>query len=400
MSGASTPSSGPQIGRRPLLRALALAALTAPAATRPGLAEAVASRGAPTAGTDDMTAAINAMIANAPDGSVITLPGGQDLRVDGTIRMPDRRGLVLEGNGARLYSTLTTPLNTKPVIPMIEVLGGTDITIRNLTLQGTNPTADFEVRREWQPLIGVRGVEGMVIRGVTGIGSWGDFVHMAPDTRPVQDILASGVEVTGCETRRIGRNQISLTGCTDVDVHANTFGGTGYQVFDIEVQAPWWRASRISVRNNQIGGKVSLSVLVCATSGIEVSDIDFTNNEMTVASSSCEPPILLVNKAAPKRNIRVTNNVLRTLSNGARLSGVENVALLDNELIQHPGGGCRYGMAAVLASASNTIQIQGNTVRGSYHEMVRTPLDDVTGLVSCGNQMFTTSGSPVQERCV
>lgn len=399
MSGNPGFSRGPFIGRRPLLRTMALAALTASAVTRPRLAEAIAVEGA-TGGTSDMTATINAMIASAPDGSVVTLPRGQDLRVDGTIRLPDRRGLVLEGNGARLYSTLTTPLSTKPVIPMIEAHGGTDITIQNLTMQGTNPTADFEVRREWQPLIGVRGVQGMAIRGVTGIGSWGDFVHLAPDTRPEQDVLASNVEITGCQTRRIGRNQVSLTGCTDIDVHDNRFGGTGYQVFDIEVQAPWWRASRISIRNNLIGGKVSLSVLVCATSGIEVSDVEFTNNEMTVVPSSCEPPILLVNKTAPKRAIRVTNNVLRTLSNAARLSGVENVALLDNQLTQYPGGGCRYGRAAVLASASNGIQIQGNTVRGSYDEMVRTPLDDVTGLVSCGNHMFSALGAPLQESCV
>lgn len=335
----------------------------------------------------DATAALNAAIAGTPDGSTLRLPSGAKFRVDGTLRVKDRHSLVIDGNGALLYSTVTSPLSTKPVIPMFDILGGSDLTLRSLRLAGTNTTPRFVVQREWQPFIDVHGTQGLLITQIRAQGAWGDFVHITPDTRPEVDVMARGITVRECHAATTGRNQISFTGCQDVLVESCVFDGTGFQVFDIEVQAEWWNARRLTIRNNVIAGRVSLSVLVNAGLGTDVRDISFTGNVMRSLPVTCQPPVLIVRSATRRVGWTIRDNILRTLTSAAHVGGVEQFQFDNNQVSLEPGGGCRDGDTAVVIQHCHTVSIQGNDLGGTYARVVPETLVAVSEMQICGNRI-------------
>jgi hypothetical protein len=70
----------------------------------------------------------------------------------------DRHGLVIDGDGARIFATTTG----EPGRSQIRVLGGSGLEIRSLEIQGANPHAGLDERSyvaklEWQHGISLEG---------------------------------------------------------------------------------------------------------------------------------------------------------------------------------------------------------------------------------------------------
>lgn len=381
-SRAAQPRLGPGMSRRGVLQGLGATAALGLAGGDAAHADVLRLRSTDAA---DMTAELNRRIGATRNGGTLRLPREAELRVDGTLRLHGRRDLVIDGNGALLYSTVVSPLSTKPVIPMFDVLGGTNIVLRDLRLRGTNPGAEFVVEREWQPLIDIRGTQGVLVSHVRAVGAWGDFVHIAPDTRPERDVLAQDVTLLHCRTKRIGRNQVSFTGCKDVLVQFCTFADTGYQVFDIEVQAPWWHARRLRMLDNVITGKVSLSVLVNAVAGGGVKNVEFARNVMESTPVSCEPPVNLLGINERKLDFNIHRNVLRTLSSAARVAGVEGFTFRKNSVTLGPGGGCRDTGTGIVAGVSSDILVERNDFFDGFETVMPASMVEATQARVLGN---------------
>lgn len=376
-----------RLNRRGLLQGVAgSAAAFGLVGTEAACAGTVRWRGTTSDGVD-VTAALNRRIRSTPNGSTLLLPRNGKFRVDGTLALHDRHDLVIDGNGSVLYSMVTSPLTSKPVTPMFDLLGGSNITLRNMELRGTNPAPEFVVQREWQPFIDIRGTQGVLVRNIQAVGAWGDFVHIAPDTRPEDDVMASHITIRDCRAEKIGRNQVSFTGCEDVLVQSCAFTGTGYQVFDIEVQASWWRARRLTMLDNLITGKVSLSVLVNAAAGLGVQDVEFARNTMLSTPVSCEPPVNLLGVHARKSNFSIHDNVLRSLSSGARVAGVTRLDFRGNEVTLSSGGGCRDSGIGIVPWSSSDILIRDNRFAGGFRTVVPEAMPATVNVTVSGNSL-------------
>lgn len=301
----------------------------------------------------NVTGALNAWIASVPDRSTLTLTADACYRVDYTLNLTDRHDLTIDGRGARFEARTTFPRSPKVTRPMINILGGSNITVRDLTLKGTNPSPTYDGAREWFAGLRFQGVDGGLVTDVTASNLWGDFVYLGADGRGQgPEPHTSNLTVSHSSSTTVGRNQVTCTACEDVLVTQNTFTGTGYQVFDIEVQAPGWHASDVAFTDNTIGGRVPLSVLVNAGIGDYVRDITFVANTMVSTPTSCESPIFVLDTEPEKSNFVITGNHLRTLGAAVRVAGVSNVTLEDNLVQLAYGGGCAEPGTAVRAVAS------------------------------------------------
>src|SRR5262249_26699464 len=101
-------------------------------------------------GVTDVTAKLMAFIAGVPDGSTITFPAASRYRIESIIIVTNRKNLTIDGNGAQFFA-LTDGASMPPVGPNDVklhwprnrahwlIVGGSGITLRNLTIKGANP---------------------------------------------------------------------------------------------------------------------------------------------------------------------------------------------------------------------------------------------------------------------
>jgi len=258
-----------------------------------------------------------------------------------------------------------------------------------MTPRGSNPTADFDVRREWFPLIGITGTRAVVVDSVRGSHSWGDFVSISPDVRPSHSsdgtgaVLPANVTIRDSSASVIGRHGVSCNGCEDVDIDHNVFTDVAYQIVDIEVEASTWHARDVAVTNNTIAGKVHLSVLANAGIGRDVTNIAVTGNTMTGTPLTCASPIQVDDTAPVKSNFVISNNRFTTLGNAFRLSGVSN-ATAEGNTITFRNGGCSNPGVAVVAMSSRGDAIRNNDFTGATRLLQ--PGATATGTF-CGNRL-------------
>jgi hypothetical protein len=341
----------------------------------------------------DVTEVLNAWVASVPDGSTLRFGAGGCYRVDGTLALRDRHDLTLDGRGGAFASSVVPPASPKIVRQIWSVLGGSGITFSNMTLRGTNPTADFDVDREWFPLIGIAGTRDVLVDRVQGSHSWGDFVSIGPDVRPVRDsdgsnaVMPENITIRDSEASVIGRHGVSCNGCKDVTIDHNVFSDVAYQVVDIEVEASTWYARNVAVTNNTIAGKVHLSVLANAGIGHDVTDITVSGNTMTGTPVSCASPIQVDDTEPAKSNFVISNNRFTTLGNAFRLKGVSDVTAESNT-ITFRNGGCTNPGVAIVAANSDRDVVRNNDFDGATRLLQEGA--SATGTM-CGNRLAGTA---------
>jgi hypothetical protein len=339
--------------------------------------------------TRDVTKALDDWMATVADGSTLRFGAGACYRVNGTLDLLDRHDLTLDGKGASFVSAVVPPASPKIVRQMWSVMGGSGITIRDMTLRGTNPTADFDVDREWFPLIAIAGTQGVVVEAVQGSHSWGDFVSVSPDVRPVRNsngahaVMPVNVTVRDSSASVIGRHGISCNGCEHVRIDHNLFTDVAYQVVDLEVEASTWHARDVAVTNNTIAGHVHLSVLANAGIGHDVTNITVSGNTMTGTPISCASPIQVDDTEAVKSHFVITDNRFTTLGNAFRLKGVSDVTASGNTIAFRNGGCTNPGVAVVTANSDGAV-IRDNDFGGA----TRLVQDGATATGTfCGNRL-------------
>ena len=222
----ATPTAAPTATSTPGTRPFA-----APVTTR---TVAVPSSIAAT-GATDVSAALNAFVASVPDGSIITFPAGATYRLDQGIQFANRHNLVFVGNGATLKvgasASGADQLNSTFVLGHIYgsywTSGTSDIAIRDFVLVGNSVSPGvFSSSTEHLASFVVEASTRVEISGIRSSGYPGDFVKIG-------DASAS-VWIHDNTVPTVGRNGVTIIAGRDVLAERNTFGVSGYCVFDIE----------------------------------------------------------------------------------------------------------------------------------------------------------------------
>jgi len=235
-------------------------------------------------GATDQTTALDAFVDGVPDGATVLLPRRAVIWSQRLV-LSHRSDLVIDGNGSTIWQK-RMPQDADgdgvEYVPVISLVSGRDLTLRNLTVRGAFPdggvgmggTAEglapgpyFGTDRVGSHGIRVEGVVGLTIadvdvREIFGdgiyLGNWRDPDH--PFGSPDGRVPPSGVDIVGGSVRRNGRQGITVVSGTDVAIRGRgpseryLLDGIAHSAIDLEPAALWDRVDGVTLNHIEIGG--------------------------------------------------------------------------------------------------------------------------------------------------
>lgn len=229
-------------------------------------------------GSRDVRAEMQAFIDGVPDGACITLPAGARYRVDDTLYLRERHDLTINAAGATVFTDTLDPFNVtgkgagRSDRRQVMILGGSNITIDGLTVDGPDPSGAYDPNREAEAGVAVHGTQGAMLRNLTIREVYGDFLVISEYT-PVPgsgvNVPARDVTVTGGYFETAGRQGIAMSGdSVNTTIDGNWFRDMSRSGIDIEL-LPGRAVTNVRVTNNvfqdfglnwiAMGGKSSVS---------------------------------------------------------------------------------------------------------------------------------------------
>jgi hypothetical protein len=352
------------------LAVVALAAVRSPSPRNPlvpGDVRSVPTRIASDC-SQDVTSALTDFLNGVPDGSTIRfLPGGC-YRVDGTLELDGRTGLVIDGQGA-LFRTATTADDERSHWRFV---GGANLTIRDLRIVGADSlggTADaFVDTLQHQMGIDLRGVHGVRVLGVTVSQVYGDCFYVGAGDDG--GMWTTDVEVRASTCIAAGRSGVSVTAGRDVTVAGNSILQPGLWGVDIEPNGGATGAVGVTVSDNLFTPGAALRPFVQAvgaSGGGTVSGITVLGNTVrgaTLSATFSPGPGQRWSDISFSRNESDTAGY--QLPGGGRQSkavitaqDIDGLLVADNH---QPGSGS--GQAFLLAIRSCDVRVMGNSFPG------------------------------------
>jgi hypothetical protein len=168
----------------------------------------------------NVTKAINQWMASVPDRSTLVFGWMACYRTERTLRLTDRIGLTLDGNGAtfRRFELSPPELRYPHSNRHWLVRGGSEITFKNLRVKGTNTVSDigkpgfgsYLLDYEFEHALSIHGVNGIVVRNVFADAIWGDGLAFAGGDQYAPE-PSRNVHVIDFRVDRNGRQAITLS---------------------------------------------------------------------------------------------------------------------------------------------------------------------------------------------
>jgi hypothetical protein len=337
--------------------------------------------------TIDVTAALNAAIKAQPDGANLLFPANACYVINGTLLLQDRQNLNIDGNGSTFKQVIVPAAKTG--ISQWEILGGANITLSNMTVQGVNTKASFDGNHEWDHNFEIAGTQTAMLDNVHGKNAGGDFVDIQPDTRKVTNsdgtggVIPKNITLKNSDINISGRNAVSCTGCDTVTITGNTFNNIGYQGIDVEIEAAKWYGRNISVTNNTYG-PVQLSNFSASGFGLDTTNLTFANNTATASVKTCQPPVYF-DSSTPRNTIKITGNSLIGIGTGIYIERGTDVTV-ENNIVKLVTGCSAY--RGIYASNVNGGTVRGNDFSSSAAGLALFNLQQpITNVVACGNKV-------------
>ncbi|MGY1716254.1 hypothetical protein ACI78R_17450 [Geodermatophilus sp. SYSU D01106] len=281
----------------------------------------------------DVTDEVNAWITSVPDDSTILFEESACYRVDGTLELKGRHGLVVEGNSATFKAFDEAPEYTNRAQWYLEY--GSDITLRDMSLVGVNPVAEFDDTHEWDHNLFIRGTDGVTVEHVHGRGAHGDFIAVAQG--PDDTSIPSDIVIRHVSADTVGRMGISCVACDGMSVEDSVFNNIAYHALDLEIQGDGWPGRDVRYTGNTVGshGWAFFSVgTPYTTRDNDVSGLVIADNTVTMPGSD-------------------TDNCLPAISFRSAEYRTTGVSITDNTLVSHT--------EAILVRLASDAVIRGNT---------------------------------------
>lgn len=268
-----------------IVSALVMAAVGGPVPAGAATTVATAPASIPSDCSRDVTAALLAWIASVPDGSTLSFTAGGCYRVDKTLTIQHRNGLIFEGNGATFHAYTSgreLPAAQARTRSMFNFWQGSNITVRNTIVRGANPNAGtgdlaYVAALEGQTAYVIGGVRNMVLDHVQAYDVYGDFVFVGAATK--------NLLVKNSTFARNGRQGWTISG-QDIVFENNTIRQTRRATIDMEPSSPTAITRRVTIRNNTIGvGRLYFFAnegVAAPTEDIAILYNRFVNKAMTI----------------------------------------------------------------------------------------------------------------------
>jgi hypothetical protein len=318
----------------------------------------------------DVTQSLLTWIASVPDNYTLAFGAGKCYRIDGTVELRGRSGLVFEGNGATFKSVapMTSGNATDDQRAMFRVIGSTSFVFHNMIITGAytkGGTLDDSLQHAHG--FDIRGTSAE-IANTTVSNIAGDCAYFGLGYDNVTRSSGSYLDST-CTS--IGRNGMAVTAGNNINVQRNTVSNVGFDAFDVEpnvgsyTSSTGWGSSNITIDSNTIKGYYHLYAYSIVTNAPN-SNQYFTNNK--VIGNGLR--IGIVNPAGAgirAQNVNITGNTADTATWSPALEiHLVDILNVTNNTIPMSGG----TMATVDSSCK--VNISGNTYVGGSSQVSNT----------------------------
>jgi hypothetical protein len=242
-------------------------------------------------GGREVTNELTAFLRSVPDHRTIVFPAGGRYRVDGTLLLHNRNDLIIEGNGATVFSDNTGANAPKPGSGPDDdlaglrqywprhrahwvLVGSNGIIMRNIVVRGAHPNAGAHDQSYVPSLEAQHGVDfardtrNSVLENCRITDVYGDFVYNGPH---VDNIM-----VRNCHFERSGRQGLTVTDGNNVTFQNNFVSQVGRTAFDLEPGTASGRVTNVKILNNRVGP--AHGVFVGAKGAGDVSNISVVGN--------------------------------------------------------------------------------------------------------------------------
>lgn len=333
----------------------------------------------------DVDVEINQFLAAAPDGATIVFPAKGCYSQHDAIRLNDRHGLTIDGNGSSFRSTNTTTGDGNR--PNWGVFGGSNITLRNIHVHGTYPPGSFDemvrtnthpydVRMDQQPGFILAAVQGASLLDSSATDVWGDSVLVSWDLRTGTPCSAHARDVTvqRFTGTNFGRTTAVVAG-ERITIADSTFRDAHDAAFDLETDAECSVLRDVKILRNRVN-RHWFSFLA-NTGWTSDSDIEISDNVDEADPHTCWPGIYVFPPDSPtarKTNLTITGNKLRSLTTGISAARLHDSRILNNEIYK---SGHKLACSApsdsqymVALHQPSNVEVSGNIAVGPY------PYDD------------------------
>jgi hypothetical protein len=316
-------------------------------------------------------AKLNAWLRTVPDNSTIRFAPNRCYGQDATITLTGRTGLVIDGQGTE-FRALTPGTSHRA---NWDFVGGSNLTVQNLTVRGTDPQGAYDPSVEWQHGFFIEGVQGMTLTNVQARETWGDGIDLYRSTySPTCGDDASSarnIVIDGATLDHNGRQGLAVVDAELVTLRNSTVGPAAWWDVDLETDDTCDIARHVTIDHNSFGAnRYGVLGSVGFGGSPQVGDVTFTNNVQTGPTGlpgECWAPVEVLSPDGLYRDgYTFAGNTLLARWNGFELRRLDNVAVNANTVTFDVASGCG-GRSGVYLVDSHTVGITGNAFTGANH---------------------------------
>jgi hypothetical protein len=239
--------------------------------------------GIPSNCSRDVTAALSAWIQTVPDNSTVMFPMNGCYRIDGTLKIVNRTGLVLAGNDTTLNGKYHK--GKEGALPHIGVYGSRNISFMSITVTGSNPHAGlhdnaYQPLRQWEAAWEINGSDGVLLESVQAYDVFGDFVTIEAEWVSGKPVNSRNIIIRNSHFERNGRMGVAITSAQNVTINNNYIGKIRHALLDLEPETPALPIDNVRFTENRTGGVWLLWIANAGYCNASVSNIYIADNVM------------------------------------------------------------------------------------------------------------------------
>jgi len=278
---------------------------------------------------------LNALIAGAPNGSLIQFPRDQVYRVDFPLDVDHKNDVELWFRGSTITSPVSAPYgdaNLDRARAHLRINSSNHITVTALQIQGPhNVEQPYSAALEAQHGIEVQSSTDVRIRVLEVDGVWGDGVYISSHGDTGEQSV--GVEVSQFAITAVGRHAFAVTSADWVTIHDGWLSNPRRAVLDLEPSGTSGTVRVVRFNNVTVGGgglNFVASVGSGTVNGVIVEDVNAKGRALQSAVSADHDS----DPHAVRKNFtfrRLTSDVEFAGNHGGVLTffGAENVFVED-----------------------------------------------------------------------